>query len=90
MVKRTLDEINAEIAALRRLVPTGIHREKTGRGIQTVIEELQYSCDMTTDEFSDLSEYERELIRTTREWKEGYIQPKPSTEWTGLVEIASP
>lgn len=87
MPKKSAQEIAAEVAALRRLKPTGLWRAKTTRSIEIQIEALEGHIDETSDEFSvELNEEQQDIATQAINWRDGVGSDQPSTGWGGLVE----
>ena len=82
---RTKQEIETEIAALKALTPVGKFKENTERKIELAIEELEYGYDDTAEEWNELNDSEQDIVNTTRLWKEGDSDDKPSEGWGALV-----
>lgn len=82
---RTKQEIETEIAALKALKPVGKFKENTERKIELAIEELEYGYDDTAEEWNELNDSEQDIVNTTRLWKEGDSDDKPSEGWGALV-----
>ena len=82
---RTKQEIETEIAALKALKPIGNFKENTARKIELAVEELEYGYDDTAEEWNELNDSEQDIVNTTRLWKEGDSDDKPSEGWGALV-----
>ena len=82
---RTEKEIKTEILALKALKPVGKFANKTANSINLAIEELEFGVDDTAIEFLEMSDSERDIVNTTRLWKEGG-KDRPSKGWGKLVK----
>lgn len=82
---RTKQEIETEVAALKALKPVENFKENTARKIELAIEELEYGYDDTAEEWNELNDSEQYIVNTTRLWKEGDSDDKPSEGWGALV-----
>ncbi len=82
---RTKQEIETEVAALKALKPVGNFKEATAVKIELAIEELEHGYDDTAEEWNDLNDSEQDIVNTTRLWKEGDSDDKPSEGWGALV-----
>lgn len=87
---RTATEIATEIAALKALKPMGAWAIKTMQSIQVAIEELEFGVDDTAEEWHALTDTQRDMVLTTRAWKQGHSNDRPSEGWGDLVEQALP
>lgn len=83
---RTKPEIADEINALKALKPVGPHARNTQSKIDLAIDELNFGVDDTAAEWNEMSESERDIVMTTRNWKTGGSADKPSKGWGSLVE----
>lgn len=86
MKNRTRSEITAEIEALKRLKPCGVHKHTTQAKIDIAIEELTFGWDQTAEEWNELSDGERDAVNVALSWKEGHSHSRPSKGWGSLVE----
>lgn len=81
---RTTREIAAEIQALKALKPTGRFKRKTAATIAAAIEELEHGVDQTAEEWSELSDEQRDIVNVAAAWRSGE-ETKPSVGWDDLV-----
>lgn len=84
--RRNKQEIDREIAALKKLKPTGHWAEKTKRSIAIVIEELESAWDQTSGEFEELTFEQKDLVWMAAAWRQGESNDRPSEGWEGLAE----
>jgi DNA-directed RNA polymerase specialized sigma54-like protein len=84
MKKPTKDQIAAEIAALKKLKPVGPFARKTAELIAVALDALNGQVDETAEEFEELTEYQRDVYYTARNWLNGEAWQKPSEDWDGL------
>lgn len=84
MKKPTKDQIAAEIAALKKLKPVGPFARKTAETISVALDTLAGEVDETAEEFNDLTEDQRDVYYTARNWLNGEDSHKPSEDWDGL------
>lgn len=84
-MKRTPEEITAEIAALKECKTYAPHytiwHEDNHKAIDDAIEELEHGIDHTADEFHEMSLSSRCMVDMARDWKNGDADSKPSAEW---------
>jgi len=85
MSKRTQPEIDAEIAALKSLIPIGQFTRRTQMKIDLAIEELKDGIDTTAPEWDELGESLQDVVMQTTMWKEGDTDSRPSEGWGDLV-----
>lgn len=83
---RTQKEIQHEIVALLGLKPSGPAKHRIASKIKLAVEELSFGFDMTSGEFSELSEDEQSIISTARNWKDGFSSNRPSQAWGAIIE----
>ena len=85
-MKRTPEEIKAEVGALRALVPVGPFARKTRRTIDLQIEALEQGMDDTADEWNELGDELQMAAMDALNWKSGDSSEHPSQGWGGLVQ----
>jgi hypothetical protein len=83
---RTKNEIADEIKRLKALRPVGPYAGATRSKILHAIEELEFGVDDTAEEWLDLDDSEQDIVMSSRAWKEGNTNDKPSDGWGLLVE----
>ena len=76
---RTRFEISEELAALKSLVPSGPMPMWLKAQIFIAIEELELGVDDTAEEWHELTESERYIVRKARDWIEATVDESPST-----------
>lgn len=86
MKKPTPEEIAAEVAALKTLVPVGPHARSTGEIIKAMIDELTEGVDTTAEEFNEMSQAEQDGVFDAANWRDGDTARKPSNTFEGLAE----
>lgn len=84
---RSKQEIAAEIEAVKLLKPVGPHARSTQKKLELVLEELTYGVDDSAEEWNELRDTDQDLVNTTRLWKEGDSDDRPSQGWGPLVTI---
>ncbi len=85
-LKKSKAEIEAEVTALRSLVPIGPHARRTKVKIEVAIEELTVGVDRTADEWSEMTDDEQDAVNEAWRWKEGECSNRPSEGWGNLVQ----
>lgn len=86
MKKPTPEEIAAEVAALKSLIPVGPHKKSTADIIQAMIDELTEGVDSTAEEFNEMSQAEQDGVFDAANWRDGESSRKPSDTFEGLAE----
>lgn len=86
MARRTKEEVEKEIAALRALKPIGGFKEKTRDSLAVAIDALSGEIDTTSDEFEELDDEVKDIAQSAIAWKDGHSEEKPSSGWDGLAE----
>lgn len=84
-MKRTKEEIAAEVAALKNLKPVGAFARKTQATIDATIEALEDGIDETAEEWNELSDDAQSSALDAMRWRDGDTDEKPSESFTGLV-----
>jgi uncharacterized protein YciI len=84
-MKPTPEQIEQELAALKRLVPFGPDRAMTREAIDCVVEELEFRFDDLAKAWTEISPLSREAVIHAREWKADSTRMSPSREWDGLA-----
>lgn len=79
-------DIENEILALQNLKPTGPHKDSIQARFDLMIEELEWGVDDTAEEWDDLSDCEQDAVMSTRRWKEGDSNDRPSEGWEAFTE----
>lgn len=83
---RTREQIDAEIANLRKLKPIGAFKQQTQAKIDLMIEELEHGYDQTSGEWNELCDAEQCAVVDAKNWKEGFSEDRPSQDWGALVK----
>jgi hypothetical protein len=83
---RSKNDIEVEIKLLKLLKPCGAFKHRTKIMIDLAIEELETGVDDTAEEWYELSDGEQDVVNTTRLWKQGDSNDRPSEGWSNLVD----